>query len=180
VPTGSSSSATVSPGGTATYTLAATSMGGFNQAVSLACSGAPSQASCQLSQASVTPSSSGTNVTVTVTTTAPSATAPRILPPRQRRLPAPRGLPILALLLAGMRWLLWGRGRVGPSRRWTVFVPLAAALLLALALIGCGGGGGGAHNPGTPPGNYTLTVTGTAGSGSMALSRSVTLTLTVS
>ena len=181
VPTGSSSSATASPGGTATYTLAATSIAGFSQAVNLACSGAPSQATCQLSQASVTPSSSGTNVTVTVTTTAPSATAPRILPPRQRRLPAPRGLPMLALLLASMALLVWGWGRVGPSRWRTVFVPLAAALLLAVALTGCGGGGGGGpHNAGTPAGNYTLTVTGTAGSGSTALSHSVTLTLTVS
>ncbi|MGP8165926.1 MAG: choice-of-anchor D domain-containing protein [Steroidobacteraceae bacterium] len=68
VPSGSSSSQTVSPGATATYTIAATSLGGFNQSVSLSCSGTPSEATCQLSQPSVTPSSSGANITVTVAT----------------------------------------------------------------------------------------------------------------
>jgi uncharacterized repeat protein (TIGR03803 family) len=184
VPTGSSSSATVSPGGTATYTLTATGIGGFNQAVSLSCSGAPSQATCQLSQTSVTPSSSGTNVTVTVTTTAPSVSAPhsRHLPPTRPLTPWPCVLTMLALLLAcaarAVRsWLQPRANRVG-----TVFVALAVGILLTLATAACGGGGGGGggpSNPGTPAGTYTITVTGSSGSGTSAPSHSVKLTLTV-
>ena len=181
VAAGSSSSATVSPGGTATYTLTATSIGGFNQAVSLACSGAPSEATCQLSQTSLTPSSSGTNVTVTVPTTAPSASAPRSrhLPPVPPLLPGPSTLAMLAVLLAGITQAVRGYRHLGATRR-VAFLTLAAGLLLALALAGCGGGPTPPSNPGTPPGTYSLTVTGSFGSGSSALSHSVTLTLKVS
>jgi hypothetical protein len=180
VATGSSSSATVSPGGTATYTITATAIGGFNQSVTLSCSGAPSEASCQLSQASVTPSSSGTPVTVTVTTTAPSVTAPRPRPlaPTRPFTPWPGTLAMLALLLAGVAWAVRNWGQPGASRVRTAFVALALGMLLALVMAACGGGAPSA--PGTPPGTYTITVTGSSGSGSSALSHSVKLTLTVS
>jgi hypothetical protein len=181
--TGSSSSATVSPGGTATYTLTATSVGGFNQAVSLACTGAPSEATCQLSQTSLTPSSSGTNVTVTVTTTAPSVSAPRSrpFPPTRPLTPWPESLVMLALFLSGAAWAAWNWSQPGVSRLRTGSVALALGMLLTLAMAGCGGGGGGkTSNPGTPAGTYTITVTGSTGSGSSALSHSVKLTLTVS
>ncbi|MGB9488038.1 MAG: choice-of-anchor D domain-containing protein [Terriglobia bacterium] len=188
VSTSSSSSQTVSPGGTASYTLSATSIGGFSQAVSLSCSGAPTATTCQVSPTSVTPSSSGTPVTVTVTTTAASASAPRSphLPPLPPLSPGLRGLLMLALVLAAMAWAIGRRNQPGVSRWRPTMVPLASGLLLALALAaGCGGGGSNhlttsPPNPGTPAGTYTLTVTGTAGSGSSALSHSVTLTLTVS
>jgi sugar lactone lactonase YvrE len=183
VPTGSSSSATVSPGGTATYTITATAIGGFNQAVNLACSGAPSEASCQLSPSPVTPSSSGTNITVTVTTTAPSFSAPRSrhLPPARPLAPWPRNLMVLALLLTGAAWAVRNWGHPGLSRLRTALVALALAMLLTLAMAACGGGGSSApSNPGTPPGTYTITVTGSFGSGSSPLTHSVKLTLTVS
>jgi uncharacterized repeat protein (TIGR03803 family) len=185
VPTGSSSSATVSPGGTATYTVAATGIGGFNQGVSLSCSGAPSLAACQLSQTSVTPSSSGTNVTVTVTTTAPSVSAPRSrrLPPGRPLAPWPGSLVMFALLLACAARAVRSWVQPGASRVRTAFVGLALGILLTLVMAACGGGGegggGGTSNPGTPPGAYTITLTGSSGSGTSALSRSVKLTLTV-
>jgi hypothetical protein len=182
---GSSTSAAVAPGQSATYTLSVAGEGGFNQSMSFTCSGAPSEATCTVSPSPLTPGSSATNVTVRVTTTAASVSAPRFrpLPPVSPLLPRLRGLLMLALVLTAMAWAIGRRNQPGVSRWLSTMVPLASGLLLTLALAGCGGGGGSAnvtHNPGTPAGNYTLTVTGTAGSGSSALGHSVTLTLNVS
>jgi hypothetical protein len=187
VSSNSSSSQTVAPGATATYTLTATSIGGFSQAVSLTCSGAPAETSCQVLPTSVTPSASGTNITVAVTTTAPSVGVPQSRP----LLPVPppssglRGLLLLTVFLAMMTWALRRRKQFGVGRWQLALLPLGAGLMLILALAGCGGGTTSStnttsQNPGTPPGTYTLTVTGTTGSGSATLSHSVKLTLTVS
>ena len=190
IPSGSSSSATVSPGQSAMFKLSVGSEGGFNESVSLTCGGFPTDSTCVASPNSVAP---GSNFTIIVTTTAPSAVAPRTLP--QPRLPGPQALMMLAMLLAGIAWTLRAQpqsflrslssaktGERGstPTIRRTVFLPLAAGLLLALALAGCGGGVAPNSNHGTPVGTYNLTVTGTAGSGSAAVSHSVTLTLNVS
>jgi hypothetical protein len=78
---GSSTSATVAPGQSATYTLTMAGEGGFNQSVSFACTGPPSESTCAVSPNPATP---GTNLTVTVTTTAPSASRPRSFLPSNR------------------------------------------------------------------------------------------------
>jgi len=70
----SSSSATVTPGQNAQYTIAVAPLGGFNQMVTLSCTGAPAMSTCSVSPSSVKLSSSGsTPVTVSVATTASSA-----------------------------------------------------------------------------------------------------------
>jgi len=187
-PPGSSTSASVSPGGTASYTLSVVAVGGFNQNISFTCTGAPSEAACTVSPSSLTLSSSPTNVTVKVTTTAPSVGAPR-----------PNPLPPLGPVQS-CPWLLWTvalaalgslaratRGWVQPGVRGSRagFVTFAALLLVMGAMAACGGGGGGGGEPappsssGTPPGTYTLTVTGTCASGSTNLSQSLNLTLQV-
>ena len=80
-------SATVSAGGKATYTVAVQPVDGFNQTVLLACSGAPSKATCSVSPASVTlDGTNSQNVNVTVTTTAAS-----LVPPGPRGGPPPPG-----------------------------------------------------------------------------------------
>jgi hypothetical protein len=181
VASGSSNSATVTPGSQATYTLSVTGQGGFDESVSFTCTGVPSEATC--AAPSVTPGSSATNVTVTVTTTAPSIAGPRSRPLSPIPPPSPglRGLLMVAFFLALLGWVSMRRTRAGVNRWQSTMIPLAAGLLLTLALPGCGGGGTSPpSNKGTSPGTYTLTVTGTAGSGSSALSHSVTLTLTVS
>ncbi|MGO8734397.1 MAG: FG-GAP-like repeat-containing protein [Terriglobia bacterium] len=183
---GSSPSATVSPGQSATYTLSVASEGGMNQPLNFTCTGAPSESACTVSPSTVTPGSSPTNITVSVTTTAPSPGMPRSQPvfPGSPLSPTPSSLPMLTLLLAGVAWALhrWRLPRVSP--RWAALVSMAAGLLLALAMAACGGGAGGGNgsssNSGTPGGTYTITVTGTTGSGSSTLSHSVVLTLTVS
>ena len=182
VASSSSSSQTVSAGATATYTLTATSIGGFDQAVSLTCNGAPSEASCQLSPSSVTPSSAGSNTTVTVTTTAPSITAPRSrhFPPAPPLQPGSSVLALLAVLLAGVAWAARGGQQLRAHRR-IAFLALAVGLFLTLGMMACGGGGAGrvTHDPGTPAGTYNLTVKATLTSGSTTLTHNVALTLKV-
>lgn len=85
---GSSTSATVNAGQSATYKLDIVPEDGFNQPVSLSCSGAPLEATCSVFPTSTT--LNGTNaasVTVTVTTTRRSG-----LPPRARPISPLRGM----------------------------------------------------------------------------------------
>jgi hypothetical protein len=173
---GSSSSATVAPGQTATYALTLGDAGVFDDSVALTCTGAPAESAC-----TVSPNSAGrhSSITVSVATTAPSAVAPRTIPPVWPHFPLSRTALMVAVLLAGAAWAVWGWKELGTRRRRTLLLPLAAGLLLIFVMGACGGGGNRPSNPGTPAGTYTLTVTGTAGSGSTALSHNLTLTLTV-
>jgi hypothetical protein len=190
ISSGSSSSATISPGQSATYKLSVGSEGGFNESVAFTCGGFPVASTCVVAPDSVAP---GSNVTIILTTTAPSTIAPQTLP--QPRLPGPEALMMLVMLLTGISWTLRAQAqrflrslssaKTGdrgspPTIRRRVFLSLGAGLLLALALAGCGGGLPPYSNHGTPVGTYNLTVTGTAGSGSTTVSHSVTLTLNVS
>jgi hypothetical protein len=191
IASGSSSSATVSPGQAATYTISLTEVGGLSQAVSLACSGAPSEATCTVNPTSATPNGSGSiAVTVTVTTTAPSFAAPRArrAPPGSFHGVTAYFRPgILSVLVIGILALLWvwpeRKRRTVRCREFRFALALGALAILTLLLAACGGGGGGGGggttNPGTAAGSYTLTITGTL-SGSTAVQHSTTLTLQVS
>jgi len=177
IPSGSSNSATVTAGQSATYSLSVTPEGGINGSVSLVCTGAPSEAGCWASPSYVTLNgSSASTVTVTVTTAAPTM-APghrRIVPPPVGG-PQPQSLLLWLLLLASLAGLAAGRKR---RRRWAL---LAAPLLCALMWAACGGGAAPAsHTPGTPAGTYPLTVTGTVTSGSTTVTQTMSLTLKVS
>ena len=185
VPSGSSTSATVSPGGTATYSLSIVAVGGFSQNTTFNCTGAPSGARCTVSPASVTLSSSATNVTVTVATTAPSLGLPQHnLPPIRPGHPRPWFLWTMALVAsASLDWAIRGRVHPRAGRSRAALATFAVLLLVILASPACGGGGGAEvsppSNPGTPLGTYTLTATGTCASCSTTLSHSVNLTLQV-
>jgi hypothetical protein len=176
---GSSTSATVAPGQTASYNFNVGSLGGLSGTVTFTCAGNPTETTCLVLPPTVTLGSSATPLTVAVTSTAASTGGSgfRPVPPGSPLSPGERGLLMLALLLAATAWAFARRSQPRASWWKSAMVPLAAALLLMLAMAGCAGGGG---NPGTPAGTSTLTVTGTMGSGSSALSHSMTLTLTVS
>ena len=181
VAAGSSASATVTAGQSATYKLSITPVGGFNQTVTLTCSGAPSEANCSLSVGSVTLNgSTASSVSVMVTTMAPgTATGTKPVLPLSGQLYCLCGLLALA-------WLLAMRARFTSGRRQRVFLGAAASSLglsvvFVLFVAACGGGNvsGRPSNPGTAAGTYTLSVNGNSSLGSSSLARNLSLTLQV-
>ena len=180
----------VSPGMTARFDLLLMPQGGFSQTVSLACSGAPTGATCSVRPSSVTPNGvNNVSVALEVVTTAPAASAPRDGGGR-RSLP-PGGWPVATTLaLLGALALLASLASVAavshrrpmrapaspvrtPALQW---VPLAVAVMLLALWTACGGGGGlYVRSGGTPAGTYTLTITATTSN----LSHNTTVKLTV-
>jgi FG-GAP-like repeat/HYDIN/CFA65/VesB-like, Ig-like domain len=184
VASNSSSTATVAPGGTATYSLSVGSLNGFAQSVTLTCSSAVPEATCVVSPATVNPTgATSATVTVTVTTTAPSLAPPLGLGSDRRS-------PLLLITVWAALFTLAAIGAAlcdhGVGRRIPAFAGmttlrtrktlLVALFFMLMALASCGGSSkGGNSNSGTPAGAYSLTVKGTSGT----LSHSTTLTLTV-
>jgi hypothetical protein len=173
----STPSQTVSPGQVANYALTLAPQNGFNQAVSLTCTGAPSESTCTLTPNTVTlnGTASGT-VAVAVSTTAPS-----LAPPQGRFLPPG---------FTGLGRMFWLYGLLGLASLATLAAArkrraawlLGAGLLIVMLWCACGGGGTKTvpppTNPGTPAGTYTVDVTATDASTS-TLTHTIQLTLTV-
>jgi beta-propeller repeat-containing protein/centrosomal CEP192-like protein len=158
----------VAPGGTGSFNAIITPLGGFNQAVVLACSGTPplptALITCQVSPSSVTPDGTNTSTAlVTLTTTAPTMLVPEW--PLGPHCPPP-GMPSRWLWLMALSMLVVAA--TGATRRFgpqpaqgrPARFGVALTLLMVLAWAACGA----SHRPGTPPGTYTLTITGTSGS----------------
>jgi hypothetical protein len=170
-----SSSATVNAGQSASYTLNVSSLGSFNQAVSLACAGAPRGATCTVSPSSVTPTgTSATSATVTVATTARSL----LIPVQWISFREPLVLPVALIFTMLLLFLLTTRFERRGRKVGVVFCLMAVVLVGAVA--GCGGssssaGPGPGSNNGTPAGTYSLTVTATVGTAT----RTTTLQLIV-
>jgi hypothetical protein len=171
---GTPTSMTVTAGQVATYHLELDPLGGFTGAVSLACSGAPEQATCSVSPSvAAVNNASAVACTVTVTTTARAmAAAVSTGGPFPGAPPLPT--PISALTLAAALRNHAGTRRSKPVRALGV----VGVLLACVSLINACGGGGSTLAPptgGTAAGSYTLTVTGT----SSGVSQTVNLTLVV-
>ncbi|MFB3920470.1 MAG: beta strand repeat-containing protein [Terriglobia bacterium] len=162
---GSSTSATVTAGQPATYSLTFTPAYGFTGTVSLTCSGNPVRSTCAINPTSV--SLDGVNpatVTVTVSTTARAVTTPG---PASRHSPPGIGTfsgfrPQMLLLLA----LLAGMISAGAVSRRLRHSPLVLAAVLIMALLWAACGGETASVPpgdvGTPAGTYNITITATS------------------
>ena len=167
--TSSPSTATVSPGQTANYSISISPTGGFAQKVTLTCTGAPTGATCTVPTSVTLNGSSPTVVKVMVTTSVSMAS---LLHPNRI------SLDLLALwwILPGSSGLVLARSggrrrgkQVGQALGRFAFLCL---ILLAINLVSCGGGSNSSN--GTP---YNLTVTGTFVSGSTTLTNSTKLTL---
>jgi Bacterial Ig-like domain (group 3)/FG-GAP-like repeat len=175
--TPSSSTETVVPGQTATYAVTVSPIGGFNQTVSLSCSGAPAQSVCSVSPTSVTlDGSTPASVTVTVTTQGNTAA---LAPPTA--FPGNRGALLLGMALFGLPGLLVLRSSTprGPRRgsRLAYLLGMCVLSLGISSLLSCGGSS--SNSGGTPPATYSLSLNGTDASGSTTLSHTTQLTLVV-
>jgi len=160
---GSSSTATASPGGQAKYTLSVTPPAAGNPLV-FSISGLPAGATATFSPSTLAAGASGTNVTLTISLPASASAVPAVHS-------FPRGTWPVALALV----LLPFGGRLRrASKRWAfLLLLLIAPLAIGFGVSGCGGGSSQQTQPSTQ--TYTLTVTGTSGT----LNQSTTLTLVV-
>ena len=167
---GSSSSATVTAGQPATYTLSvAGTTSAFSGTVSLSCSDPAPQSTCSVSPNSLTVNgTTAANATVTVTTTARSATPPHARP----RIVSPGLRVALPWLLLILSLVILTRALRCRSRRWA-WLSLTAMLLAAALFPGCGAPQG-TPVQGTPAGTYIITASATSG----GTSRTTTLSLT--
>ena len=167
-------SLTLTAGNSGTVTLTVTPSGSFNLPVALACTGAPTAATCSITPATVTPDGAPVTATVTVNTTARGLIAP---PPSTSSRPIP-WLPASTLALAsllGIGFLYTKRLPVLGAARYTrmSLLALIAMLFLVGGMTACNGSS--SNGSGTPAGTYTLTVTATAGN----LAPTTTVTLNV-
>lgn len=168
----SSTSATVTAGQTANYSLSLAGTNGFSGAVNFTCSGAPMYSSCAVSPNPANVSgTSALAVGVSVSTQAGSNVVPLRLrwPNTGARKELPPAAAISLALLISLLFI--GRPRI--SRKGVL---AGAALLFAMAVAaGCGGGSYTPPQNKTPAGQYTLAVTATSGS----VTQSMNLSLTV-
>lgn len=151
----------VNQGASGNVTVTVTPLGGFNSAVSLACSGTPALATCTISPASVTPADGVTPVTATL-----SVTTTAFVSPQPLRTPLTSLRQVLSLLSAFVMFLA-----LLYAARLRTPVAMATIGFILIVLAGCGGS---THDK-TPKGTSNLTVTATSGS----ITKTATVALTV-
>jgi hypothetical protein len=188
-------SLSVAAGDTVSTVVTATPENGFNQAVSLSCSGVPYvSVTCSFSPSPVTPgpitstAPNGTPAvsTLTIATQAPSGA--QLQPPGNGLTPGIETA--YALMVPGVLAL----AGLGLTRKRNILGKYSAAarMMGLLALLAAGSLGLGAcsqrykyfhrppaGNPGTPVGAYTVTISGITGTGSSLFTGSVNVTLKV-
>jgi hypothetical protein len=148
-----------SPGNSGSFTAVITEMNGFNGAITFACSGLPSEATCSVATTNI--DATHISATVTVATTAASRVIPQGRPASPGSWPL-SGTIVLACLL-GLGMMLIGF-RAKQQRLSSVLALMALAIVATMAACGgSGGGGGGGGNAGTPTGSSTATLTATSG-----------------
>jgi Bacterial Ig-like domain (group 3)/FG-GAP-like repeat len=167
-----SATGTVARGSNITDTVTITPTGGFNQAVTLACSGAPANSTCTLSPTSVTPNGTAAiTSTLTLTADTPIASFTRT----RHDFEVAAILP-LGLLGSAVIFTLGRRRKIN----WSLQLLALAIVSTLLAATGCGGSHPSSSTTtpttNTPtPGTYPLTVTATSGT----IAHTATYTVTI-
>ena len=164
---GGTTSATVTAGETATFSMQVTPANGFTGTLTMTYADPIPASTCTVPQQVALSGGQAAGFMVTVTTArTTSSRGPFFTRPSSRNLRIVMGLWLLAFaFLTLWKW---------KSRRRLQFRP---ALLLAgvLLLASCGGGGSNSSSTGTPAGTYTVTITGTIS----GVARTVNLSITV-
>lgn len=155
------SSATLSAGSSAMFTVSVSSISGFAQPVTLSCSGLPVAASCSFSPSAVTPGASApATSTLTIFTglrTQVPLQLPRKSPPAVVSQRIPMSWLLCGIAMAALISLVSLKGRRAK-------VALGVSVLLAVLLVACANGGSTAGVPaGTPAGSNQVSVTGVSG-----------------
>jgi hypothetical protein len=168
--------ATVTAGQTATYTVWLGPQGGFVGTVSLSCKGGPTGSTCTATPTSAALNSSGGGapITVSVKTLPGAAAVTRFTPIKYRNYFALRLGVSLLMALAVLLWYMRHRTAEGNA------IPRAAVMVLLIGVLllvaSCGGGSSNSGSGQTPrSATYTIIITGTSGS----LSNSTQVLLTV-
>jgi hypothetical protein len=154
----SPSSATVSAGNTAQFTLTVAPQGSFTNAINFSCSNLPALASCTFSPSTVTPQSNTVTSNLSISTTARPASL--LMPPLSWHA---RPLPAMWLIFPSLMLTIAGLGK-GKHRKLHIFVFLGLLAGSCLFQTACGSGGGSRNTGGTPAGTYAINIIGTAGS----------------
>lgn len=165
----SPASATVAAGQTAPYSVLLSPIGAFGNNVSLACSGAPSGATCNFSSTSVSFSQGTGSASAALNI----STTPQPVPiagSGARRGP----LYALALLVPGMAF--FGVGGRRRRARWLGLLAFAVVFTLVALQPACSSNKQQPQVSGTPSGTYAVTVTAT--SGTFSQSKTIQLTVT--
>src|SRR5207244_8152226 len=134
-PPGSPTTATISAGQAATFTMTIAPSGGFNDTITTGCSGAPPGGACSVSPSAFTLNTT-TKSTITVTTTARSNAVP---------VSGPQGVPPHVAPRLDLPWLLWllavtSLGSLAMFGRKRASLAFGMTMLLALLCLGCAGG----------------------------------------
>ena len=160
----SPASQSIAAGQPATYTLSLTSLSGFSQSVSLACSVVPA-ATCSLSPTSISGDGHSTVTVLTGTAMASSYGKQMSVRVHDDRLAWISSFFGMCLLSSKTR------------RRRLAGILVAVVLSVILMAAGCGGGASMGSAPGNPatPTTYTITIAGTSGN----TQHSITATLVV-
>ena len=176
--TANPTSLSLTPGQYGTITLTVTPENGFNDMVTLSCSGVPSGATCLLSPTILTPlTPAAVSSTLQIQTQGASGTA---------KVEKTRSTVAYAIVLPGMLALVGVgalRKRPGAGLRVIGFVALLAASSLGLGACSARYGylnHPPSGNPGIAAGTYTITISGYASiSGTSVTGHSLTVTMTV-
>jgi hypothetical protein len=141
--------ATVSAGGSVTFTASAAPANGFSQTVTWKCTGAPMGAACSVSPPTVTlDGTHAATATVTLMTMARASSPP--LPSPQFRPPLLPWLCAVACFAFLVVFFFYSALRHAPRVRYD-FAATAFLLVVSLCASGCGAGGGYGGGPGPQP-----------------------------